>query len=395
LHGRTEKKKDEPTKKLVLGRVKKHLKMGIVGLPNVGKSSLFNLLTKLSVKAENYPFCTKEPNKAQVPLPDPRWDYLCNVYKPASKVPSYLEVVDIAGLVRGANEGEGLGNAFLSNIDAVDGIYHVVRVFDGDDVVHVEGSVDALRDVEIISTELRLKDLQHSRNVYEPLNRQARSNPQKRKELASYEKIIAWLEQGKDIREGDWTTHEVDVLNELLLLTAKPIIYILNMSEQDFIRQKNKWLPKVVTWIKENSPGAPIIPVCIPLEQRLESLPTDEDRAQELGSLKTKSQIDKIIQTGFQTLDLINFFTCGEDEVRAWPLRAGTKAAQAAGSIHTDFEKHFIKAEVMKYDELKEYGSESAVKAAGKYRTEGKTYIVENCDILLIKHNAGGGGKKK
>jgi len=267
--------------------------------------------------------------------------------------------------------------------------------FEGDDVIHVEGSVDALRDLEIISTELRLKDLQHAKSTYEPLYRQARSDPQKRQEMARYEKVIEWLEKGKDIREGDWSAQEVDILNELLLLTAKPIIYVINMSEQDYIRQKNKWLPKVVTWIKENSPGAPIIPVCIPLEERLESLSSPEEKTNLLAELKTKSQLDKIIQTGFQSLSLVNFFTCGTDEVRAWPIQLGTKAPQAAGTIHTDFEKKFIKAEVMKYDELKELGNENAVRAAGKYRTEGKTYVVDDGDILLIKHNAGGGGKKK
>lgn len=369
--------------------------MGIVGLPNVGKSSLFNLLTKLEVKAENYPFCTKDPNKAQVPLPDAKWEFLCNIYQPASKVPSYLEVVDIAGLVKGANEGEGLGNAFLSHISAVDGIFHVIRVFEGEDIIHVEGSVDALRDLEIISTELRLKDLQHAKNIYEPMSRQARSDPQKRLELARYEKIVEHLEKGHDVREGDWTAQEMEILNDMLLLTAKPIIYIVNMSEQDFVRQKNKWLPKVVQWIKEHSPGAPIIPVCVTFEQKLEALPSKEERDKLCAEMKTKSQIDKIIQTGFQSLSLINFFTCGTDEVRAWPIQVGTKAPQAAGTIHSDFEKKFIKAEVMKFDELKELGSENAVKAAGKYRTEGKGYVVEDADILLIKHNAGGGAKKK
>eukprot|EP01124_Arcella_intermedia_P006680 TRINITY_DN1399_c1_g1_i8.p1 TRINITY_DN1399_c1_g1~~TRINITY_DN1399_c1_g1_i8.p1 ORF type:complete len:391 (+),score=88.13 TRINITY_DN1399_c1_g1_i8:44-1216(+) len=389
------KKKEEAPKKIMLGRVKNHLKMGIVGLPNVGKSSLFNLLTKLEVKAENYPFCTKDPNKAQVPLPDAKWEFLCNIYQPASKVPSYLEVVDIAGLVKGANEGEGLGNAFLSHISAVDGIFHVIRVFEGEDIIHVEGSVDALRDLEIISNELRLKDLQHAKNIFEPMSRQARSDPQKRLELARYEKIVEHLEKGHDIREGDWTAQEVEILNDMLLLTAKPIIYIINMSEQDFVRQKNKWLPKVVQWIKEHSPGAPIIPVCVTFEQKLEALPSKEERDKLCAEMKTKSQIDKIIQTGFQSLSLINFFTCGADEVRAWPVQVGTKAPQAAGTIHTDFEKKFIKAEVMKFDELKELGSEAAVKAAGKYRTEGKGYVVEDADILLIKHNAGGAAKKK
>jgi obg-like ATPase 1 len=384
---------EEPGKKVLLGRVKNHLKMGIVGLPNVGKSSLFNLLTKLQVKAENYPFCTKEPNKAQVPLPDQKFEWLCEVYKPDSIIPSYLEVVDIAGLVKGAHEGEGLGNAFLSNISAVDGIYHVIRVFEGEDVIHVEGNIDALRDAEIISTELRLKDLDHARKIADPIIKHAKSDPQKRLDATRYEKIIEWLESGGDIREGSWNAQEIDLLNELLLLTAKPIIYIINMSQDDYIRQKNKWLPKLVGWIKEHSPGAPIIPICIKLEETLESLPDPVAKLEYLTELKTKSQIPKIIQTGFQTLNLINFFTCGPDEVRAWPIQIGTKAPQAAGTIHTDFEKKFIKAEVMKYAELKELGSEPAVKAAGKYRTEGKSYVVEDSDILLIKHGAG--GKKK
>jgi len=390
----TKPKKEEVTKKPLLGRVRNHLKMGIVGLPNVGKSSIFNLLTKLQVKAENYPFCTKEPNKAQVPLPDQKFEWLCDVYKPLSRIPSYLEVVDIAGLVKGAHEGEGLGNAFLSNISAVDGIYHVIRVFEGDDIIHVEGNVDALRDIDIISNELRLKDLEHTRNIAEPIIKHAKSDPTKRTDAVRYEKFIAWLESGKDIREGTWNLQEIDLLNELLLLTAKPIIYIINMSQDDYIRQKNKWLPKLVQWIKANSPGAPIIPVCVKLEEAIEALPTDEAKLQYVNELKTKSQIDKIIQTGFQTLNLINFFTCGADEVRAWPVQVGTKAPQAAGTIHTDFEKKFIKAEVMKYAELRELGDEAALRSAGKYRTEGKSYVVEDADILLIKHGAGGGKKK-
>jgi len=390
--GKRESESENPS--VLMGRVGTNLKMGIVGLPNVGKSSLFNLLTKLEVKAENYPFCTKDPNKAQVPLPDAKWEFLVDIYKPASKVPSYLEVVDIAGLVKGANEGEGLGNAFLSHISAVDGVYHVIRVFEGEDIIHVEGNVDAVRDIDIISNELRLKDIQHVKNTYEPFARQARSDPQKRQELAKYEKILAHLEKGLDVREGEWNAQEMDLLNDLLLLTAKPIIYIINMSEQDFVRQKNKWLPKVVTWIKEHSPGAPIIPVCVSFEQKLEAM-SPEERDKLCSELKTKSQIDKIIQSGFQQLNLINFYTCGSDEVRAWPIQLGTKAPQAAGSIHTDFEKKFIKAEVMSFSDLKELGNEANVKAAGKYRTEGKTYVVEDGDIILIKHNAGGASKKK
>jgi obg-like ATPase 1 len=238
-----------------------------------------------------------------------------------------------------------------------------------------------------------LKDLDHARKIADPIIKHAKSDPQKRLDAVRYEKIIEWLEAGGDIREGSWNAQEIDLLNELLLLTAKPIIYIINMSQDDYIRQKNKWLPKLVGWIKQHSPGAPIIPICVKLEETIESLPDPIAKLEYLAELKTKSNIPKIIQTGFQTLNLINFFTCGPDEVRAWPVQVGTKAPQAAGTIHTDFEKKFIKAEVMKYAELKELGSEPAVKAAGKYRTEGKSYVVEDADILLIKHGAG--GKKK
>jgi len=383
-----------PEKRPVLGRVKNHLKMGIVGLPNVGKSSLFNLLTKTEAKAENYPFCTIEPNTARVPLPDERWEWLCDLYETKSRVPSALEVVDIAGLVPGAHEGQGLGNAFLANISAVDGIYHVVRAFVDRDVTHTEGEVDPIRDLSIIATELRLKDLETAKKRRDPLSRQASADPAKRAEVEVYDKIVATLEANKDIKAVDWTPKEIFVLNEILLLTSKPATYLVNISEKDYKRQGNKWLKPIFQWVKDNSPESKIIPFSISYEEMVFPL-EGEARAAFFEEHKTASQLDKIIKTGFESLNLINFFTAGEKEVRAWPLQRGQTAPQAAGQIHTDFERCFIKAEVMKYAELKELGSETAVKAAGKYRTQGKAYEVEDGDIMLIKHNAGGAGNKK
>jgi obg-like ATPase 1 len=372
---------------MILGRVKNHLKMGIVGLPNVGKSSLFNLLTKTEAKAENYPFCTIEPNTARVPLPDERFDWLCSLYEPKNRHPSSLEVVDIAGLVPGAHEGQGLGNAFLANISAVDGIYHVVRAFLDKNVTHTEGEVSPTRDLEIIANELRLKDLETVKKRRDPLVKKANADPSKRPELEIYAKIIEVLEEGRDIKEADWNAKEIVILNELLLLTSKPSVYLVNISEKDYKRQGNKWLKSIFQWVKEHSPDSKIIPFSITYEEAIFPLEGAE-RAAFLEENRAQSQLDKIIKTGFEALNLVNFFTAGEKEVRAWPLQKGQTAPSAAGVIHTDFERCFIKAEVMKYEELKELGSESAVKAAGKYRTQGKNYEVEDGDILLIKHNA-------
>jgi obg-like ATPase 1 len=382
------KKSKVPEKKIILGRVSSHLKMGIVGLPNVGKSSLFNLLTKCEAKAENYPFCTIEPNNARVPLPDDRFNWLCSVYNPASKVASALEVVDIAGLVPGAHKGEGLGNAFLSHINHVDGIYHMIRVFPDPDVTHTEGAIDPVRDLEIIATELRLKDLAHCKKLREPIVKLANADPTKRPELAFYDKAIQILEEGSDVRNIDWNTKEIEWLNDILLLTSKPATYLINMSEKDYLRQSNKWLKPIFQWINEKSPGSKIIPLSVCLEEKIFPL-EGEARTAFLTETKCTSQLDKIIKAGFDSLSLINFFTVGTDEVRAWPIMAGTTAPRAAGTIHSDFEKCFIKAEVMKFADLKEAeGNEANVKAAGKYRMQGKTYVVDDGDILFIKHNA-------
>lgn len=395
------KKKEEEPRKAVLGRFSHNLKMGILGLPNVGKSTFFNTLTKLSVSAENYPFCTIDPNEARIPVPDERFDWLCEAYKPASKVPGFLDIWDIAGLVKGAHEGQGLGNAFLSHIMAVDGLYHVCRAFEKEDVVHVEGNVDPVRDLEIISEELILKDLDRlQREIQEQETKVSRAGhsatKEQRLELDTLKKVKGFLEETrKPIRSGEWSNSEVEVLNRHLFLTAKPQVYLVNLSEKDYIRKKNKWLPKIKEWVDART-GEMIIPFSADLESKLLDLESQSpELAQKyLQENQTTSALPKIIKAGYQALQLIYFFTAGEDEVKCWTIRKGTLAPQAAGTIHSDFEKGFICAEVMKYDELREYNFESALKAAGKYRQQGKNYVVEDGDIILFKFNVTSSKKK-
>ncbi|CDW53501.1 GTP binding protein CG1354 [Trichuris trichiura] len=383
----------------LIGRIGTNLKVGIVGLPNVGKSTFFNVLTKSAVPAENFPFCTIDPNESRVAVPDERFDYLCEFYKPERKIPAFLNVVDVAGLTKGASDGIGLGNAFLSHINACDAVFEMCRAFEDEDVTHVEGDVNPVRDIGIIYEELRLKDLQHVNALVEKAAKVVERSNDKAKTfefqtLLNVRKLLA--DEKRHVRFGSWSDKEVEALNKHLFLTAKPIVYLANISEEDYIKKKNKWLGKIKAYIDENDPGSTLVPFSGALEAKLVDMDVEE-RTKYLESVNSSSALPKIIKCGYKALQLEYFFTTGKDEVKAWTIQKGTKAAQAAGRIHTDFEKGFIMAEVMKFDELKSEGSEAAVKAAGKYRQQGRNYTVEDGDIILFKFNAGAGlqGKKK
>ncbi|XP_065345158.1 obg-like ATPase 1 [Cloeon dipterum] len=389
------KKQGVEEQKPLIGRVGTNLKVGIVGIPNVGKSTFFNVLTKSQAAAENFPFCTIDPNESRVPVPDERFDFLCEHHKPVSKVPAFLNVVDIAGLVKGASEGQGLGNAFLSNIKACDAIFHLCRAFDDDDVTHVEGEVNPVNDLTVISEELRLKDEEVMLQTLDKFEKTVlRGGDKKMKPeydiLCKVKQLL--VDEKKHIRFGEWNANDIEVLNKYLFLTSKPVIYLINLSEKDYIRKKNKWLIKIKEWVDKNDPGAIIIPFSGIFESKI----FDMDEATKEAYLKeqgTSSILDKIIVQGYKALQLIYFFTAGADEVKAWTIQKGAKAPQAAGRIHTDFEKGFIMAEVMHFNDFKEEGTEANCKAAGKYRQQGRNYVVEDGDIIFFKFNAGAGLK--
>jgi obg-like ATPase 1 len=400
------KKKDEPDEAVGaarFGRVRNNLKMGVVGLPNVGKSSLFNLLTDQSIAAENFPFCTIEPNEARCAVPDERYDFLCNMWKPPSEYPAYLHVTDIAGLVRGAAEGAGLGNAFLSHIQAVDGIFHVVRAFDSEEVIHVDDSVDPVRDLETIQAELCAKDMEYLRKAVEQEKLDVKKNPTMKLSalfVSTMDKVEEMLTDNLPIRTGEWTTPEVQMIKEKLgrLITTKPIVYLVNLSKKDFIRKKNKWLVKIHTWIKEHGGGV-MIPFSVEFEQELWDKREDVDATKAfLDSVDgAKSALPKMVVQGYKELNLIYYFTAGEKEVRCWTLYEGSLAPQAAGVIHSDFERGFIKAEVVAFDDFKALAKGKGmaeVKAAGKYRQEGKTYVVKDGDIIHFQFNVTAQKKK-
>ena len=400
------KKKDEPDEAVGaarFGRVRNNLKMGVVGLPNVGKSSLFNLLTDQSIAAENFPFCTIEPNEARCAVPDERYDFLCNMWKPPSEYPAYLHVTDIAGLVRGAAEGAGLGNAFLSHIQAVDGIFHVVRAFDSEEVIHVDDSVDPVRDLETIQAELCAKDMEYLRKAVEQEKLDVKKNPTMKLSalfVSTMDKVEEMLTDNLPIRTGEWTTPEVQMIKEKLgrLITTKPIVYLVNLSKKDFIRKKNKWLVKIHTWIKEHGGGV-MIPFSVEFEQELWDKREDVDATKAfLDSVDgAKSALPKMVVQGYKELNLIYYFTAGEKEVRCWTLYEGSLAPQAAGVIHSDFERGFIKAEVVAFDDFKALAKGKGmaeVKAAGKYRQEGKTYVVKDGDIIHFQYNVTAQKKK-
>ena len=390
-------KDKEIEKRILLGRPGNTLKMGIVGLPNVGKSTTFNLLSKQQVAAENFMFCTINPNLAKVEVPDERFDHLVAAYKPKSIVPASLNILDIAGLVRGASTGAGMGSAFLSHIQAVDGIYHLVRVFEDEDIQHFDGEVDPIRDLETIKLELIEKDKQNCEKSLEDAAAKAKRNPQDKAfllEKETLEKVMGLLNDNKNVRDKlDWDYKEIDILNKYLFFTAKSGVYLCNLSEEDFIKKKNKYLKKIVEWVNNNG-GGKIIPYSAAFELKLFEASPDEKK-KIIEESKAESQLGKIINAGYSSLDLIHYFTAGADEVKCWTIRNGCLAPQAAGVIHTDFERGFISADVIKYSNFKEYGGEQGAKKEGKQSTEGKLYVVEDGDIIHFKFNVSDPKKKK
>ena len=362
------------------------LKCGIVGLPNVGKSTLFNALTSAKALAANYPFATKDPNVGMITVPDTRLDHLAELVNPQKVLPTTIEIVDIAGLIKGASQGEGLGNQFLANIREVDAIVHVVRCFDNDNVIHVDGSVDPIRDKEIIDTELLLKDLDTVEKRLEKLKKQAKSNEKEAlKAVVVAEKIKTHLESGQSARKLKVETDEQELFDSLLLLTAKPVLYVCNVDE-DAVLEGNEYTTKFEEAV--TGENAQVILISAGIEADIAELESKEERLEFLEEMGlTEPGVNKVIQACYRLLNLITYFTAGEKEVRAWTIVEGTKAPQAAGVIHSDFEKGFIRAEVIKYNDYVALGSEQAVKEAGKMHVEGKEYVVGDGDVMHFRFN--------
>lgn len=362
------------------------LKCGIVGLPNVGKSTLFNALTSAGALAANYPFATKEPNIGVITVPDKRLDELAKLIHPQRTVPTTVDILDIAGLIKGASQGEGLGNQFLANIREVDAILHVVRCFDDDNVVHVDGSVSPVRDKEIIDIELGLKDLESVEKRLDRASKMAKSGKKEDVEIVTWlQSLKAHLLADKPARSFEVPDQMADVMREMMLLTAKPVLYICNVDEASSVNG-NQYSEELKQAIAQE--GAGLICISAAIEADIAALDTLEERMEFVKDLGLDEPgVNRVIRAGYELLDLITYFTAGEKEVRAWTVHKGSKAPQAAGVIHTDFEKGFIRAEVIKYEDFLKYGSEAAVKEAGKMGVEGKEYIVQDGDIMHFRFN--------
>ena len=363
------------------------MKLGIVGLPNVGKSTLFNAITNAGAQSANYPFCTIEPNVGVVAVPDSRLDKLAEMYDPEKYTPASIEFVDIAGLVKGASKGEGLGNKFLANIRECDAIVHVVRCFEDTDIVHVEGNIDPKRDIETINLELILSDVEMLEKRLDKTKKLLKGDKKYQTDINLFERILSALNEGKAARSVEMDEEEQKIISEVALLTTKPIIYAANMSDEDFSKgiEGNKYLDMVKEVAAEEHAG--VLPICAQIEEEIVDMDKEEKEMflSDLGL--EESGLDRLIKECYSLLGLISFLTAGKPEVRAWTIKKGTKAPQAAGKIHTDFERGFIRAEIVSFDDLMECGSIAAAKEKGLYRSEGKEYVMKDGDVVLFRFN--------